>query len=180
MNRSLHVLTAVALGAAVSLGRASGSEVERVSPAAIAGYRIAVARAAPSVVTVHSAHTVSGRIRQVRVTGIASGVIVGSDGFIVTNFHAVEDAAELAVGLPDGAFHPSRVIGADPGSDLALLKIDVEGLRPIAFADIEEVAVGDIVLAVGRTSFRPMPPSTPATRAARSSTRPAAWWESTP
>jgi S1-C subfamily serine protease len=106
MNRWLHVLIAVAVGAAGSLGTASSSEVERASPAAIAGFRSAVARAAPSVVAVHSAHTVSGRIRTLRVTGIASGVIVGSDGYIVTNFHAVEDASELAVGLPDGRVHP--------------------------------------------------------------------------
>jgi S1-C subfamily serine protease len=147
------VLIAVALAAALGIAAAaaapgSSSEIEP-GTAAIAGYRSAVARAAPSVVTVHSAHTVSGRIRKVQVAGIASGVIVGSDGYVVTNFHAVEDASELAVALPDGTFHPCRVVGADPVSDLALLKIDVAGLRPIALADINEVAVGDIVLAVG-------------------------------
>jgi serine protease DegQ len=149
MNRWSRVLIAVALCAAASLGTASTSEVERASPAAIAGFRGAVARAAPSVVTVHSARMVRGRGGPLHVTGIASGVIVGSDGYIVTNFHAVEDAFELAVGLRDGAFHRGRVVGADPESDLALLKIDVEGLRPIALADINEVEVGDIVLALG-------------------------------
>ena len=149
MNRWLHVLIAVALGAAGCLGRASTSEVERADPAAIAGFRSAVARAAPSIVTVHSAHTVSRGIRTLRVTGIASGVIVGSDGYIVTNSHAVEDASELAVGLSDGALRPCRVVGADPESDLALLKVDVEGLQPIALADINDLAVGDIVLAMG-------------------------------
>jgi len=142
-------LIAVALGAAGCLNTGPTSEVERASPAAIAGYRSAVARAAPSVVTVQSAHAVAGRMRTLRVTSIASGVIVASDGYIVTNFHAVKDASELVVGLPDGAFHPSRVVGADPESDLVLLKIDVDGLRPIAFADINELAVGDIVLAMG-------------------------------
>jgi S1-C subfamily serine protease len=149
MNRWLHVLIAVTLAAAGSLATASSSEVERASPAGIAGFRSAVARAAPSVVTVHSARMLPGRTGLLRVTGIASGVIVGSDGYIVTNFHAVEDAFELAVGLQDGAFHPGRVVGADPESDLALLKIDVEALRPIALADINEMAVGDIVLAMG-------------------------------
>jgi S1-C subfamily serine protease len=94
MTRWLHVLIAVALGAAGAFGTASTCDVERASLAAIAGFRSAVARAAPSVVTVHPAHTVSGRISTLRVTGIPSGVIVGSDGYIVTNFHAVEDAAE--------------------------------------------------------------------------------------
>ena len=147
MNRWSHVLIAVALCGAASLGTAS--EVERASPVAIAGFRGAVARAAPSVVTVHSARMVWGRGGPLRVTGIASGVIVGSDGYIVTNFHAVGDASELVVGLRDGAFHPGRVVGADPESDLALLKVDVPGLRPIALADINEVEVGDIVLALG-------------------------------
>jgi len=85
----------------------------------------------------------------VQVKGIASGVIVGSDGYIVTNYHAVQGASDLAVALSDGAVHPTRVVGADPESDIALLKIDVEGLRPIALADINDVAVGDVVLAIG-------------------------------
>jgi serine protease DegQ len=149
MNRWFLVPIAVALGAAGSLATASSSEVERASPAAIAGFRSAVARVAPSVVTVHSVRMVPGRGGLLRVTGLASGVIVGSDGYIVTNSHAVENASELAVGLRDGAFHRGRVVGADPESDLALLKIDVEGLLPIALADVNEIAVGDIVLALG-------------------------------
>jgi serine protease DegQ len=149
MNRSFLILIAVALGAAGSLGTASTSEVEPASPGANAGFRNAVARAAPSVVTVLSARPVPGRSGTPRVTGIASGVVVGSDGYIVTNFHGVEDASEVAVGLRDGAFHPGRVVGGDPESDLALVKIDVEGLRPIALADIDKIAVGDIVLALG-------------------------------
>jgi S1-C subfamily serine protease len=149
MNRSLPVLIAVALGAAGSLQTAPTSEVERASPAAIAGFRGAVARAAPSVVTVHSARKVSGRGGLPRVSGIASGVIVGSDGYIVTNYHAVQGASDLAVALSDGAVHMTRIVGADPESDIALLKIDLEGLRPIALADINDVAVGDVVLAMG-------------------------------
>jgi serine protease DegQ len=149
MDRWLHVLIAGALSAAASLATASSSEVEPADPAAIAGFRGAVARAAPSVVTVHSARIVWERGGPLTATGIASGVVVGSDGYIVTNFHAVKDAFELDVGLRDGAFHPGRVVGADLESDLALLKIDVQGLRPIALADINELAVGDIVLALG-------------------------------
>jgi serine protease DegS len=149
MNRWLPVVFAVALGAAGCLAEAATSEVERADPAAIAGYRGAVARAAPSVVTVHSARMVRGRSGPLPAIGVASGVIVASDVYIVTNFHAIEDASDLSVTLRDGTIHRGVVVGADPESDLALLKIDMDGLRPIALADIDEVAAGDIVLALG-------------------------------
>ena len=120
--------------------------------AAIVSYRAAVARAAPSVVTVHSGRTVSGRLPftpSVWVKGIASGVIVERDGYIVTNHHAVQGTSDLVIALADGSLYPARVVGEDPDSDIALLKIDAEGLRPIAVADINDVAVGDVVLAIG-------------------------------
>ena len=123
-----------------------------VQPAVIVSYRDAVARAAPSVVTVHSSHMVPGRLPltgKALVNGLASGVILDRDGYIVTNYHVVEDASELAVALADGTLHQTRIVGADPESDIALLKIDAEGLRPIVLADINEVAVGDVALAVG-------------------------------
>ena len=121
-------------------------------PLPILSYRAAVARAAPSVVTVYSRRTVSGRLPftpTVLVRGIASGVILDRDGYIVTNHHAVDTASDLVVALTDGSLHPTRLVGEDPDSDIALLKIDAEGLRPIAVVDINDVAVGDIVLAVG-------------------------------
>jgi serine protease DegQ len=120
--------------------------------AAIVSYRTAVARAAPSVVTVHSARTVSARLPftpSVLVKGIASGVIVERDGYIVTNHHAVQGTSDLVVALADGSLYPTRVVGEDPDSDIALLKIDAAGLLPIAVADINDVAVGDVVLAMG-------------------------------
>jgi serine protease DegQ len=134
------------------LGAVVANPAHPEEPVVIASYRGAVARAAPSVVTVQSAHTSTGRLPlgpKVLVKNLGSGVIVDRDGYIVTNYHVVEDASELAVGLADGTLHLARVVGADPECDLALLKIDVEGLQPIALADINDVAVGDIVLAVG-------------------------------
>jgi serine protease DegQ len=133
-------------------GVATSYPADGERPVVIVGYRDAVARAASSVVTVHSAHTVSGRLPfsgNVLVKGLASGVILDRDGYIVTNYHVVEDASELAVALADGTLRPTRIVGADPESDIALLKIDAEGLRPIVLADINEVAVGDVALAVG-------------------------------
>ena len=117
-------------------------------------YRTAVERAAGSVVTVHSARTVArGPLglggRKLLAQGLGSGVVMDGDGYIVTNNHVVQDANELAVALPDGTLRPTRLIGTDPDSDLALLKIDGSGLQPITAGDIKGVAVGDVVLAVG-------------------------------
>jgi serine protease DegQ len=117
-------------------------------------FRSAVQRAAPSVLTVHSARTMArgplglgGRV--VLSEGLGSGVLVDNDGYVVTNNHVVEGANELAVALPDGSIRPTRLIGVDPDSDLALLKIEASGLHPIMFGDLKSMAVGDVVLAVG-------------------------------
>lgn len=121
---------------------------------AIASYRAAVARAAASVVTVHSARTQRvgprGLLgRDLLVQGLGSGVILDREGYVVTNDHVVHDATDLAVALADGSLHAARVIGTDPDSDLALLKIDAGAQQPIAIGDVSALAVGDVVLAVG-------------------------------
>ena len=126
----------------------------RIDTAAIVSFRAAVERAAPSVVTVHSARTASrGPLglggRALLAVGLGSGVVIDSDGDIVTNNHVVQDATELAVALPDGTLRPTKLVGVDPESDLALLKIDPSGLRPIEMGDVRSAAVGDVVLAVG-------------------------------
>jgi len=117
-------------------------------------YRVAVERAGASVLTVHSARTAArGPFglggQQVLSQGLGSGVLIDSNGDVVTNNHVVEGANELAVALPDGTLRPTRLVGVDPDSDLALLKIDARGLKPIAIGDIKGLAVGDVVLAVG-------------------------------
>jgi len=117
-------------------------------------FRSAVERAAPSVLTVHSGRSVArGPLglggRALVSEGLGSGVLIDGDGYVVTNNHVVEGANELAVSLPDGSARPTRLIGVDPDSDLALLKIEASGLHPIAIGDLKSVAVGDVVLAVG-------------------------------
>ena len=121
-------------------------------PAGIVSYRDAVARAAASVVTVHSAHALKGALPlapKVVAQGLASGVIVDRDGYIVTNYHVIEEASQLAVARTSGTVNLAQVVGTDPASDLALLKIDADDLQPIAFADVNDIAVGNVVLAVG-------------------------------
>jgi len=78
-----------------------------------------------------------------------SGVIVSDDGYIVTNNHVVEDAAEVHVVLNDNRSYDAKVVGTDPTTDLALIKIEAEGLAFMAYGDSDEVEVGQWVLAVG-------------------------------
>ena len=81
--------------------------------------------------------------------GMGSGVIVSKDGYILTNNHVVAGADELAVGLSDGRTVSGEIVGTDPETDLAVIKIDAGTLRPAALGDSEAIQVGDWVLAVG-------------------------------
>ena len=78
-----------------------------------------------------------------------SGVIASEEGYIVTNLHVIDGATEVAVTLNDGQRLPGKLIGADPVSDIAILKVDAPGLRPLPFGDSEKVHVGQLVFAVG-------------------------------
>ncbi len=82
-------------------------------------------------------------------TGLGSGVIVSTEGYLLTNNHVVEGASEIDVQLADGRQTRARLIGTDPETDLAVLKIDLERLPVIAFGDVPALQVGDPVLAIG-------------------------------
>ena len=82
-------------------------------------------------------------------SNLGSGVIVSPNGFILTNHHVVEAADEIQVALADGRTLPARVVGTDPDTDLAVLKIDAENLPAITFAQADSLKIGDWVLAVG-------------------------------
>ena len=84
-----------------------------------------------------------------QASNLGSGVIVSSNGYILTNQHVVEAASEIQVALADGRTLPAQVVGTDPETDLAVLKIDATGLPAITFALAESLKVGDWVLAVG-------------------------------
>lgn len=81
--------------------------------------------------------------------GAGSGVIVSADGYILTNNHVVQNAAEIEVTLDDGRELKAEVVGTDPESDLAVIKIDASDLPALTFADSDTIEVGDTVLAVG-------------------------------
>ncbi|TCS71664.1 serine protease DegQ [Sulfuritortus calidifontis] len=84
-----------------------------------------------------------------RVTNLGSGVIVSDQGYILTNQHVVEAADEIQVTLADGRSLPAKVVGTDPETDLAVLKVQQAGLPAITFAKPDSLQVGDVVLAIG-------------------------------
>src|ERR1041385_8982702 len=81
--------------------------------------------------------------------GVGSGVIVTKDGYILTNNHVVEEADEVKITLQDGREFTAKVIGKDPKTDIAVIKVDAKDLPFIAMADSDKIEVGDLVLAVG-------------------------------
>ena len=87
--------------------------------------------------------------KQQRNSGLGSGVIVSTNGYILTNFHVIEAADDIQVSLNDGKTYKATVIGSDPESDLAILQIKAEKLPAITFGQMENVRVGDVVLAIG-------------------------------
>ncbi|MBN2862923.1 MAG: Do family serine endopeptidase [Bacteroidales bacterium] len=81
--------------------------------------------------------------------GFGSGVIITPDGYIITNNHVIEDANNIEVKLNDNRVFTAQLIGRDPGTDIALLKIDANNLHYLRYGDSEKLKVGEWVLAVG-------------------------------
>jgi len=81
--------------------------------------------------------------------GSGSGVIISTDGYILTNNHVVENADELEITLNDNRTFAAKTVGTDPNTDIALLKIDATDLKTIPFGDSEKLKVGEWVLAIG-------------------------------
>ena len=128
-------------------------------------YSAAVSRAAPSVVNIYTRKVARAashpllndpffrrlyNLQQQRMqSSLGSGVIMQDDGFVVTNFHVVDDVDEILMLLYDGREVPATVVGTDPDTDLAVLKIEATGLQPISVGEPAQVKIGDVVLAIG-------------------------------
>src|SRR5438270_11672575 len=84
-----------------------------------------------------------------RASSLGSGVIVSTSGYVLTNHHVVEAADEIEVALPDGKKLLAKLVGNDPETDLAVLRVDSENLPAISFGSSETLRVGDVVLAIG-------------------------------
>ncbi len=132
-------------------------------------YAEAVRRAAPAVVNIHTTKVVTRRIHpffddpairrffgdsilppQKRLeTSLGSGVIVSSQGYIITNHHVIDQADEILVALHDERTTEAVVVGSDPESDLAILKISLNDIPAITIGRSDAMQVGDVVLAIG-------------------------------
>jgi serine protease Do len=88
-------------------------------------------------------------MRSAPESGLGSGVIISTDGYIVTNNHVVANAKDVTVTLADGREFKARVVGRDPQTDVAVVKIDAQHLPAITFAASNQVEVGDRALAIG-------------------------------
>ena len=86
---------------------------------------------------------------QRRTSSLGSGVLVSPEGFVLTNHHVIESADEIEVLLADGRRAPAKIVGSDPETDLAVVKVNLKDLPSIVFGRPESAKVGDVVLAIG-------------------------------
>lgn len=87
--------------------------------------------------------------QQAPQVGLGSGVIVSAQGYLLTNNHVIDGADDIEVQLADGRQATARLIGTDPETDVAVLKVELDRLPAIAFGDVDKLQVGDVVLAIG-------------------------------
>ncbi|MEM1575259.1 MAG: trypsin-like peptidase domain-containing protein [Nitrososphaerota archaeon] len=104
----------------------------------------------PSVVNVSTVHLLDVfPFYSVPIKGVGSGVIIDSDGYIVTNNHVIEGAEAVEVSLNDGRVFKGRIIGRDPSSDLAIIKIDAKNLKAAELGDSSNLKAGQFIIAIG-------------------------------
>jgi len=142
----------------------------RSSPATpITSYALAVNNAAPAVVNIQSTKIITqeqhpllndpefkelfgdrmGQPRQKMESSLGSGVIISPQGYILTNHHVIKAADEILVALKDGRTTIATIVGTDPDTDLAVLQIKLDNIPAITLSKMNELKVGDVVLAIG-------------------------------
>ena len=148
-------------------------QIKEVEATPVAGnvstsYAAAVKKAVPSVVNIFTSKEVPIRDHPLmddplfrrffgdqfneqpeNQSSLGSGVIVSANGYILTNHHVVEAADQIEVAFADGKSVSARVVGSDPETDLAVLKVDLQNLPAITFGRPDQAKVGDVVLAIG-------------------------------
>ncbi len=158
----LALASSAAFGAAPAL-RVDSSPVSDGRAGLVASYADALEPAQRAVVSIHTTKVVRlvnpilrqffgnipGAETEGKQSGLGSGVIVTPDGYILTNNHVVEGADSLVVSLSDDRDFPAKVVGTDPKTDIAVVKIEGSGLPALTLADSDKLRVGDIVFAVG-------------------------------
>jgi serine protease DegS len=141
----------------------------RLGNAQVLSYANAVSKAAPAVVNISSRKQIdaprnplfddplfrhffnsSDVPKQQRMSSaLGSGVIINEEGYLLTNFHVIDDAEEIMVTLYDGRLLKAEIVGSDEATDLAVLKIDANKIKTIVLGDPQSAFIGDIVLAIG-------------------------------
>ncbi|AZV45759.1 serine protease [Nautilia sp. PV-1] len=174
----MTVSVSVALMAGTLNLKVDNSNLHRVSPnqnGLVMSYSSIVQKVVPSVVNISTEKMVKTKIpeqfrrffedpffrrffgpfgqlpkeKEQKEYALGSGVIVTKNGYIVTNNHVVAGATKIIVKLHDGRKYTAKLIGTDPKTDIAIIKINAKNLKPITIADSSKVKVGDIVLAIG-------------------------------
>lgn len=131
-----------------------------VGPTPVQGYRIAAQHTLPAMVNIYTTKQLNSSTLndslppqspggKNTVNSLGSGVILSKAGYIVTNYHVVEAAGIIQVALADNRHFEATLVGSDPETDLAVLHIEADNLHPIVFGHIENMQVGDVVLAAG-------------------------------
>ncbi|MDX1252747.1 MAG: Do family serine endopeptidase [Gammaproteobacteria bacterium] len=154
----------------VELKESAPAATGAVAPASgPASYSNAVEFAAPAVVSIYTTKTVTQRANPLledpffrrffgdnlpppgkrQENSLGSGVIISNDGYVLTNNHVIAEADEIKVATRDGRDTTARLVGSDPESDLAVLKIDLPDLPSITIGQSDALRVGDVVLAIG-------------------------------
>jgi len=175
----LAVSVSVALMAGNLNLQTDNSDIQRIAPnqnSLVISYSSVVQKVIPSVVNISTEKMVKTKIpeqfrkffedpffkrffgpfgkipkepKEHKEYALGSGVIVTKDGYIVTNNHVVAGATKIIVKLHDGRKYTAKLIGTDPKTDIAIIKIEAKNLKPITIADSSKIRVGDVVLAVG-------------------------------
>ncbi len=141
---------------------------DSTATAPVASYRAAAKKAMPAVVNIYTSKQVRSQRHPLeadpffrrffgdqipqqtqRVSSLGSGVIVSREGYILTNHHVVAAADEIEVLLSDGRTAPAKIVGSDPETDLAVIRINLKNLPTITFGNAMKAEVGDVVLAIG-------------------------------
>ncbi len=136
------------------------SPIGDTKSAVVLSYADALEAIRPAVVSVYSSKVVRQQVpeflrqfgaqgREQKQRGLGSGVIISTDGFIITNNHVIDEADEVKVLLNDEREFTAKVIGTDPKTDVAVIKIEAENLPAATLADSTKLRVGDVVFAIG-------------------------------
>ncbi|GAB3461624.1 Do family serine endopeptidase [Massilia terrae] len=149
----------------VGSGPAAAGVLQAGAAPVLDSYRQAAGRAMPAVVNILTSKALrdahpslkdpffkrffGDKLPHEQMSSLGSGVIVSTDGYILTNYHVVEAADEIEVVLADGRKSAARIVGTDPETDLAVVRIRLDKLPVMVMGRVEDARVGDVVLAIG-------------------------------